>query len=544
MRAVAVAVIIAPSLVLLLALPLQGAVALSPLAPRPHQAEERPPELVPVPTPKLDGLDPAVVEELASIGALISGASLREANPTELAALFGEVGKVYLAHRFYRAAEAALRNAETVAPGDYRWPYLTGYLHGQQGQHAAALAAYRRALRLRPDYQAARIRAARLLHALNRPEEADDLLAELPGYPEPESPAALELLGQLALSRGDSEAAVAYLQEALARAPQADSLHYQLALAYRASGDVENARAHLARRGTVGLRPDDPLVEQMETLVLGERLYLLRGQAAFRAGQYDAAVDAFSRAVEAGPDSVRARVNLGSALGSMGRTEEAIAQFREVLRIEPADLTAHYNLGQLLLAADQPGPAIVHLQTVREQDPDDRDTLLALGRALGMLGRQSESVEALERAVSLDPEDTPAAVELAAAHLGAGRCASARAVLEERAGGSRSSLEAAHALAHLLAGCPDLAQRDGERALELATAAFDASPTLARAQTVAMALAELDRCEEATEWQERALEAGSGRLASDDLGRLALVLHHYRTSRPCRYAFPIDLPRR
>ena len=95
-----------------------------------------------------------------------------------------------------------------------------------------------------------------------------------------------------------------------------------------------------------------------------------------------------------------------------------------------------------------------------------------------------------------------------------------------------------HSLARLLAACPSFEVRDGERAYQLASLVYEAQPTVLHTETVALALAELDRCDEAAEWQRRSLEA----LAASDatpwppeaIAELQANLARFEEQRPCR----------
>ena len=62
--------------------------------------------------------------------------------------------------------------------------------------------------------------------------------------------------------------------------------------------------------------------------------------------------------------------------------------------------------------------------------------------------------------------------------------------------------------------------RDGRRALEIAIAVNDAEPTPAHGETIALALAELGRCDEALEWMKRAV--AEAERAKDDAGAARL----------------------
>ena len=74
---------------------------------------------------------------------------------------------------------------------------------------------------------------------------------------------------------------------------------------------------------------------------------------------------------------------------------------------------------------------------------------------------------------------------------------------------------------------------DGRRALELATIVHTAAPTPVHAETVALALAELERCDDAAEWMRRAI-ADADRV-KDTVESLRLRSEADRYGRrPCR----------
>jgi len=91
----------------------------------------------------------------------------------------------------------------------------------------------------------------------------------------------------------------------------------------------------------------------------------------------------------------------------------------------------------------------------------------------------------------------------------------------------------AHALARLLASCPDVDLRDGQRALDLALRVYDARKTVTHAETVALALAESGRCDEALTWQRGAFEAARKAGAVELVEKFRIGLERYETQ-PCR----------
>src|SRR4029079_13773996 len=175
---------------------------------------------------------------------------------------------------------------------------------------------------------------------LDEAETALRKALEVPGT----SAAAHSFLGQTALARRDFKAAAEHLEAALAAVPEANRLHYPLALAYRGLNDRARAEEQLAKAGQVGLKAPDPLLDGVANLRVGERVALMRGRVAAQAGRYADAAQEFRKALAAQPERVEARVNLGSVLALSGDRAGAIDQFQEALKREPANATAHFNL--------------------------------------------------------------------------------------------------------------------------------------------------------------------------------------------------------
>ena len=86
-------------------------------------------------------------------------------------------------------------------------------------------------------------------------------------------------------------------------APEANRLHHPLALAYRGLGDRAKAEEHLGKAGAVGLRPADPLLDEVAALRLGERVAIVKGKVAAQAA------DSYVK------DNSWTSVGLGAALG-------------------------------------------------------------------------------------------------------------------------------------------------------------------------------------------------------------------------------------
>jgi tetratricopeptide (TPR) repeat protein len=421
------------------------AVSLSAVATRSEEGR------LPLAEVSLDGLEPAVVEQLGSLRDLVLAAVHGEGvSAGDLGERVGELARHYHAYGLVEAAERSYRMARDLAPGDFRWGYLLGYLLQREGRLAEAVDLYEWSVSTLPQATPAWFRLGEAYRDLGRGEAAEGAFHQVL-LRDPTSAAAEAALAGLALSRGEAAEAVVRYERALGRVPEANLLYYPLAQAHRALGDLERARELLARRGTVGVRVADPVVDALAGLTTGSRIHLLRGQAAHRAGHVEAAAAQFTAAVEADPESVPARVNLAASLAALGRAGEAIEELREAIRLAPANATARFNLGRLLDHAGDPAAAALEFEAAARHEPRDPEIRYLWAEALARAGEWEYALVRYREAIELGPPGELARLGEAEALASLGRHAEALARLEEaRYLLPRSDL-VARALARMLA---------------------------------------------------------------------------------------------
>ena len=452
--------------------------------------------VLPIPQPPLDDLEPAVAGQIRDAQQRTAGIIAKGGSSRELADAYGSLARVYHAYEFLDSAEPAYVNARRLASGHSEWPHLLGVLYQQTGRLEQAAEALSAARRLQPRDYAAAVALGDIYMSLNRLVDArDQFQSVIDVFPA----VARRGLGDVAMRERKFAEAVEHYRAVLDRVPQAAAVHYSLAMAYRGMGRMDEAREHLQRRGPEGVHADDPIVTSMQSLVRGERAWVMQGRRAYDAGQFDAAVNAFTKALDAAPSSVVARVNLGSALVQMHRDVEAIPYFREALRLSP----------------EEPG--------VGE----------ALIGALVRSGRDAEAIDAFSRAKSYRPDDEGSLVGVAILLAARERYREAITVLEDAHQRCPDRTATATTLARLLASSPDVSLRDGTRALDIARVVNDAEPVPAHAETIALALAELGRCSEAMEWMTRAVASAERRKNTAEAARLSRELTKYQ-GQSCR----------
>ena len=187
----------------------------------------------------------------------------------------------------------------------------------------------------------------------------------------------------------------------------------------------------------------------------------------------DEAIAHFQKALQINPDYAEAHFDLGNALLQKGSVDEAIAHFQRALQINPDYAEAHVNLGFTLLQWAMWTKRSAHFQKALQIKPNYAEAHVNLGIALLKLGNVGEAISHFQKALQIKP-DYP---------------------------------EAQNDLAWVLAACPQVSLRNGNKAVELALRANqltdNGNPIFLG--TLAAAYAEAGRFPEAVATAQRAL---------------------------------------
>jgi Flp pilus assembly protein TadD len=171
-------------------------------------------------------------------------------------------------------------------------------------------------------------------HAAGRLTEAQifyqQVLAEDPNHP-----AALQMLGVIALASGRNDDAIDLIRRAIQIKPDSAEAYNNLGSALRAKGKLDEATQSYFH--AIQLKPT--LASARNNL----------GVALAAQYQYDQAIDSYHRAIAINPEFAQAHHNLGNALGAIGKFDEAADSFRKVIALKPDNADAHLNLAMTLL---------------------------------------------------------------------------------------------------------------------------------------------------------------------------------------------------
>ena len=375
-------------------------------APPASVQQSKPPDrkaLRTVTLPDLSRAASTVQTQLRDQSAVLS-AAMQSSGTTDadLGRAYGEMGKLLMAAEFREAAEPCFLNAEALAPAEIRWPYYLAHLSKLRGNPAGAREGFERAHQVAPDDVPTLVWLGNAYLDEGRASDAEPMFARALSL-QPRLIAALFGMGRVALAKQEYARAVDYLEQAQLQDPKAVTIHYQLALAYRGKGETEKAEAHMRQRGPGDVRPPDPLMRELDSLLESGVAYEVRGAQALDEAKWDAAAAYFRKGIELSPDEPSLRHKLGTALAMTGDNAGAYKQFDEVTRRWPRFAKAQYSLGVMLAGAGRHQEAIAHLTAAVQSEPSYVEAHLQLAESLRAAGRLDAAIVEYDETVRLDP---------------------------------------------------------------------------------------------------------------------------------------------
>ncbi|MGE5155395.1 MAG: tetratricopeptide repeat protein [Bdellovibrio bacteriovorus] len=426
--------------------------------------------LVAIPESDLSGAEPsirqAIIEARTRIAELLGDPA---SDPKRLAQAYGRLGALLVLREVEAPADAAFRNARTLEPEAFRWPYYGGYLAMMTGNNDRALELFEAARALDPDYPTLYLRLGKV--HLDRSELTEaranfERTAEVPGL----EPAARFYLGQIANLERRYADAVALLTKTLELDPNATEAHWPLAQAYRALGEDDKARAHMAQVEPRTPPAKDPLLEQLQGAAAQSVPAFERAIYAVDKRDYETAAAELAAGLEVAPDNLPARVSYARVLYLSGKRDQAAAELDRVLAADPNQTLALFLKGVLLQQAGDAAGAADHYRRALAVEPKHPGVLYYLANLDFSSGRYAEAAKGYRLALQAEDAPPPARLLALLAEHRAGRPeAESAAALAELIAAQPEDPVLLYAQALLLAAASDGAVRDPTRASHLAT---------------------------------------------------------------------------
>ena len=168
---------------------------------------------------------------------------LEDGNPNS-AELHMLLGSAFADQHEYDTALQEYRKSLAIEPGQSQTHYLAGLALIRSGKPKEAVDELRTALKLNSSDVSAKYHLAFSLIQLHEVEEAQTLLLQVIEQ-DPKRGDAYYELGKLQLEKGDTKGAVSSLETGTKVNPEADYIHYQLAMAYRRDSRKEDAEREI-----------------------------------------------------------------------------------------------------------------------------------------------------------------------------------------------------------------------------------------------------------------------------------------------------------
>lgn len=318
----------------------------------------------------------------------------------------GKLGMLLDLYKHRELAATCYERAHHLDPKSFRWLYYLGSLRTGQGDREGATAAFREALRLKPDYLPARLKLAESLLTSGNLEEAGSMYEAII-KDHPASAEAYYGLGRIRTAKGDLPGAVESYQKACELFPAYGAAHYALATAYRRLHDLQKSKEQLKLHdANQSLVPpiQDPLRDALRALDRGPASILQRGIQLEEAGRIQDAIAAHLKALELDPGLALAHANLIILYGKTNQPEKAEEQYREAIRLNPNLADAHYNYGVLLMGQRKWAEAEQAFRRALEANPVHAEANNNLGVVLERQGKLDEALEYFEKAVERRPD--------------------------------------------------------------------------------------------------------------------------------------------
>jgi tetratricopeptide (TPR) repeat protein len=230
-----------------------------------------------------------------------------------------------------------------------------------------------------------------------------------------------------------AEAIIEY-GNALKATPEAADIHYKLARAYEASGDITKAYKEYAR--AADLAPSN-LDAQMRA-----------GNILLSAGEFQMARTRAELALKTSPNHVPALILLGNASAGLKDIRSAVEQIQQAIDLDPASAPAWSALGALRLLRGREAEAGTAFQKAVELAPKSPEAHLALAGFQWAKGARNEAEATLKTILAIDAASAPAHRALALLFLSLGRAPEAEPHFRALATDARGRL----ALADFYAG--------------------------------------------------------------------------------------------
>jgi tetratricopeptide (TPR) repeat protein len=215
---------------------------------------------------------------------------------------------------------------------------LLGESYGQKGDYDQAIATYKKAIEINPEYDQVYYNMG---IAYDEKGDFDQAIAAYKNAIKinPEFNQAYNNMGSAYDEKGDYDQAIATYKNAIKINPEFDQAYNNMGSAYDGKGDYDQAIA--AYKKAIEINPEL------------DQAYYNMGIAYGNKGDYDQAIAAYKKAIEINPEDDQAYFNMGNSYSIKGDYDQAIAAYQKALEINSTNNSSYTNLFEAQLIQNQ-----------------------------------------------------------------------------------------------------------------------------------------------------------------------------------------------
>lgn len=304
--------------------------------------------------------------------------------------------KIHVEQGDLQPAHRQLTEALVHDPSNAEADYLLGVIQQRWQKPLEALAHYQAARGKQPEELAYLLATAETCVALDRVDEALELLQPRVQFFE-NSGAIRDVVGQLLVRKGQYPPAIAMLRQASVLSSSDNSIREHLALALFHGGEHREAIQVL-----VQLTSDEPFASRPDLLMaLGECYLTISRPREARA--------AFDTASQLDPGSAAIWMRMGKAALELHDLRRAELSLRKAQSLDGSNSEVHLMMGYLRLKQDRFADALTSFNKAATLDRTDTVSLCMIGYVLEKMDRPGQAMSYYAQALKIKPQDELAA---------------------------------------------------------------------------------------------------------------------------------------
>jgi tetratricopeptide (TPR) repeat protein len=322
------------------------------------------------------------------------------------------LGLVYAANSLWPEARLAFQNAVRLNPKEPLAHLYVAVSTQESGNVDEALSLYRELTIQFPNFAPGFYRLGEALLRAGAVAEAETAFRQLIILA-PQEWRGYVGLGDVNIRRNEHAEAIKNLKKALQLDPNTKRAHHLLGLAYRGSGQLEDAQRELS----LGLdavnypMPDAWSKEAPQHMKLLQDQFQMANEYS-ELGHPERAIEILVKAFTYHTNNLGVMNHLGIAYNRAGQFEKARALLLRIIQIDDRHLPARIALSYSCTGLGLNEEALKHAERAIELVPDVAQAHLAKANVLLAMERDAEALSALESALRCDPKNAQIRMEI------------------------------------------------------------------------------------------------------------------------------------